>query len=64
MSIKNNLEFELSVVVKKEGKGKLDIAIVSAGGKYEKEAISKIKFSMGNDLTLYNERGLRKAGRL
>lgn len=42
------IEFEISVIVKKEGRGGVNIAIVEAGGKYEKESVSKIKFSMGN----------------
>ena len=46
------IEFEVSIVVKKEGKGGINIAIVGAGGKYEKESISKIKFSMGNPQSL------------
>ncbi len=46
------IDFELSVITKKEGKGGINIAIVVAGGKYEKESISKIKFSMGNPSSL------------
>ncbi len=42
------IEFEISIGVKKKGKGGLNIAIVNAGGKYENESISKIKFSIGN----------------
>lgn len=45
------IEFEISVIVKKEGKGGINIVIVGAGGKYEKESVSKIKFSMGNPLS-------------
>ena len=44
----SNIDFELAVAVKKEGSGKVNIAIVGAGGKYEKESITKIKFSMGS----------------
>ncbi len=58
----SNVEFELSVVVNKSGKGGIDLAIVGAGGKYSKESVSKIKFSMGDDVGLYNEMRLRKAG--
>jgi len=57
----SNVEFELSVVVNKSGKGGIDLAIVGAGGKYSKESVSKIKFSMGNETGLYNEMRLRKA---
>lgn len=57
----STVEFELSVVVKKEGEGKFNIAIVGGGGKYEKEAITKIKFSMG-DPNSYDE--LRKLGEI
>ncbi|MGI0009777.1 MAG: trypco2 family protein [Nitrosopumilaceae archaeon] len=42
------IDFEVSVIVKKEGKGGINIAVVGAGAKYEKESISKIKFSVGN----------------
>lgn len=42
------VEFEVSVMVKKEGEGGINLVIVDAGGKYEKESVSKIKFSMGN----------------
>ncbi len=42
------IEFEISVTIKNQGKGGLNIIIVEAGGKYEKESISKIKFSMGD----------------
>lgn len=45
------IDFELSVIIKKEGKGGVNIAIVGAGGKYEKESASIIKFSMGNPLS-------------
>jgi len=47
INLKSPIEFELAVITKKEGKGKVNIFVVDAGGKYEKEAISKIKFSMG-----------------
>ena len=46
------IEFEVSIIVKKEGKGGINIAIVGVGGKYEKESISKIKFSMGDPQSL------------
>ena len=32
----SNVDFELAVVAKKQGKGKVNIAIASAGGEYEK----------------------------
>ena len=32
----SNVEFELSVIVNKSGKGGIDLAIVGAGGKYSK----------------------------
>jgi len=47
-----NIDFELSVVTKKLGGGKFNIAIAKAGGEYEKQAISKVRFSMGNQATL------------
>lgn len=46
------IDFEISIAVTKEGKGKVNIAIVDAGGKYEKESITKIRFSMGNPSSL------------
>ena len=42
------IDFEVTVSVKKVGKGGIDIVVVGAGGKYEKEETSTIKFSMGN----------------
>lgn len=46
------IEFEISVAIKKEGKGGLNITLLEAGGKYEKESISRIKFAMGNPLSM------------
>jgi len=40
-SLVSNVEFELSVVVKKEGKGKFDIAIVGAGGNMRRKQYQK-----------------------
>ncbi|MEX1995812.1 MAG: hypothetical protein WD884_00335, partial [Nitrosopumilaceae archaeon] len=45
--LKSNVEFELSILTKKEASGKMSILIADVGGIYEKEAVSKIKFSMG-----------------
>jgi len=58
----SNVEFELSVIVNKSGKGGIDLAIVGAGGKYSKESVSKIKFTMGDEVRFYNEMKLRRAG--
>jgi len=58
----SNVEFELSVIVNKSGKGGLDLAIVGAGGEYSKESVSKIKFKMGSEDHLINEMRLRRAG--
>lgn len=52
----SNVDFELSVVVKKQGKGKVNIAIAGAGGEYEKQSISRIRFSMGSQATI--DRGI------
>jgi hypothetical protein len=38
--------FDLSIVHKKEAKGGLKILIASAEGKYEKESVSRITFTM------------------
>lgn len=46
------IEFEVTVATTKEGKAGLNIVVVGAGGKYEKESVSKIKFSMGHPLSL------------
>ncbi len=48
MMLKSGIEFELSVIIKKEGNGKLRIFIADANGDYEKESVSKIKFSLGH----------------
>ena len=45
------IEFEIAVIVKKEAKGKINVLVVEAGGKYEQKTISRIKFqidSLGN----------------
>jgi translation initiation factor 2B subunit (eIF-2B alpha/beta/delta family) len=47
MSLQSKIDFELSVITDKVGEGKLKIFIANIGGKYEKESVSKIKFSMG-----------------
>ena len=58
------IEFELSVSVKKRAEGKIDIVVASAGGKYDKEEISKIKFSIGTeDMSKRNLEFQRKIGR-
>lgn len=59
----SNVEFELSVLVTKSGKGGIDLAIVGGGGQYSKESVSKIRFTMGNEMGLYHEKELRRAGR-
>jgi hypothetical protein len=52
------IEFELSVVTKKVGGGKVKLILAEAGGKYEKEEISKIKFSIGDKrLDIYKHFG-------
>lgn len=50
MVLKSDIEFELSVLTSKEAEGGIKILIANAGGKYEKEAVSKIKFSIGYKL--------------
>ena len=47
MKLQTKIDFELSVITDKVAEGKLKIFIANIGGKYEKESISKIKFSMG-----------------
>ena len=42
------IELELSVVTKKVGAGKVKLVLVEAGGKYEKEEISRIKLYIGS----------------
>lgn len=56
----SNVEIELAVIVNKEGGGKVNLAIVGGEGKYEKESVSKIKFSMGNNFTIYDQSRTRK----
>ena len=55
-SLMSNVDFELSVITKKHGGGKINIAIASAGGDLEKQAISRIRFTMGNQATI--DRGM------
>ena len=40
------IEFELAVTMKKSGRGKINLLLIDAGGKYEKEYVSKIKFAV------------------
>jgi len=46
------IDFEISISVKKEGKGRIELLVVGAGGKYEKNEVSKIKFSLGDPHSL------------
>lgn len=55
-SLMSNIDFELSVVTTKQSGGKINLVIAGAGGEYEKQAISKIKFSMGSQATM--DRGI------
>lgn len=41
------IEFELSIVNTKDKSGRFNIMIADVGAKYEKEYISKIKFTFG-----------------
>lgn len=50
--LKSNIEFEILVSTKKEIRAGFKIWLANGDGKYEKDAISKIKFSMG-----YNDKG-------
>ena len=52
------VEFELSVITKKVGKGKFKLVLVEAGADYEKEKISRIKFYIGKkDSVFYKQMG-------
>ena len=44
--LKGEIEIELAIVSTKELGGKLSIFIAEAGGKYQKEELSKIKFKI------------------
>ncbi len=47
--IKSTIDFELAVINTKEAKGGINILVADGKGKYEKESISKIKFSVGRE---------------
>lgn len=49
------IEFELAVVTKKIAGGKLKLVLVEAGAGYQKEKISKIKFSIGSKQGIYRD---------
>ena len=52
------IEFEIAVIKTKEGKGGLRFLIADASGKYAKESISRIKFSvLGTDTDLGRSNG-------
>jgi hypothetical protein len=42
----SDIKFELAVIAKKEGGGKIRFFIAEAGGDFAKETVSKITFSM------------------
>lgn len=44
--LKGDIEVELSIISSKNVGGKLNIMIAEAGGKYQKEELSKIKFKI------------------
>jgi len=50
-ALKGDIEVELVVVSTKNAGGKFSIFIAEAGGKYQKEELSKIKFSIGRKFT-------------
>jgi hypothetical protein len=52
------LEFELAVVAKKTGGGKVKLFLAEAGAEYHKEEISKVKFWVGSKRSkLYQQIG-------
>ena len=46
-TIRGPVEFELAVVKIKEATGGFKLFVVDASGKYDKEALSRIKFKIG-----------------
>jgi len=46
-TLKGDIEVELVVVSSKNVGGKFSILVAEAGGKYQKEELSKIKFKIG-----------------
>jgi hypothetical protein len=44
--LNGDIEVELSIITSKKMGGKLNIMIAEAGGKYQKEELSKIKFKI------------------
>jgi|APSaa5957512535_1039671.scaffolds.fasta_scaffold108884_2 hypothetical protein len=58
--LKGDIDIELVVVSSKEVGGKFSIMIAEAGGKYEKEELSRIKFTIakkdtGNSFLVTND---------
>ena len=49
--ITSDIEFELAVINSKEKGGGLKLFVVDAKGKFEDQVISKIKFTMGYQIT-------------
>lgn len=58
----SNVDFELAIVAKKQGNGKVNIVIAGVGGEYEKQTISRIRFSMGNQATV--DRGISSVAKM
>ncbi|MBU0496696.1 MAG: hypothetical protein KKG04_01915, partial [Candidatus Thermoplasmatota archaeon] len=44
--IKDEIQFELAIVKTITGKGEVKIVLADIGGKYTKEKVSKVKFSI------------------
>ncbi|MEM2537176.1 MAG: trypco2 family protein [Candidatus Bathyarchaeia archaeon] len=58
----DSLDLELNVVVSEAAKGGIKFYIVSVGGEYEKERISRIKLSFKPILSQEELEALRKSG--
>jgi len=50
-NLNKDIEFELSVTEKIGGGGEIRTPVIIIGGKIEKEAVQKIKFSVSSDRT-------------
>jgi hypothetical protein len=46
--LSSSIDFDLAIVKTKEGRGKVNILVVDAGGKYAKEEVSRITFHVSD----------------
>lgn len=54
--LNSSLDFEISVIVQKIGKGKINLLVADIGADYKKESLSKIKFTIDSVKNIRDQR--------